>query len=101
MRTTLDPHLQQLADDALERGLEALDRRQGWRGPLGRMPDDGDIDVTLDTYKKLRPNHYAAGYQGQQAVSGNLCAGAPCQVPFQLAFWAYHHVTKTGCAHHH
>jgi penicillin-binding protein 1A len=45
VRTTLDPHLQQLADDALERGLEALDRRQGWRGPLGQMQDGADIDA--------------------------------------------------------
>ena len=34
VRTTLDPFLQQVADNALEHGLEALDRRQGWRGPV-------------------------------------------------------------------
>ena len=61
VRTTLDPFLQQIADDALARGLEALDRRQGWRGPLGKMPADADIDKTLaDETAKLRQNHYAA-----------------------------------------
>ena len=32
VRTTLDPALHQAARTALEQGLEALDRRQGWRG---------------------------------------------------------------------
>ena len=91
VRTTLDPHLQQLADDALERGLEALDRRQGWRGPLGRMPDDADIDATLDTYtKKLRPDHYAALVTKVTRRSAEIYVqGRHAKIPFQLAFWAY------------
>ena len=91
VRTTLDPHLQQLADDALERGLEALDRRQGWRGPLGRMPDDADIDATLDSYtKKLRPNHYAALVTKVTRRSAEIYVqGRHAKIPFQLAFWAY------------
>ena len=91
VRTTLDPHLQQLADDALERGLEALDRRQGWRGPLGRMPDDADIDATLDTYtKKLRPEHYAALVTKVTRRSVEIYVqGRHAKIPFQLAFWAY------------
>ena len=61
VRTTLDPYLQQIADNALERGLEALDRRQGWRGPLGVMPQGADIDKVLAAQTaKLRANHFAA-----------------------------------------
>ena len=61
VRTTLDPFLQQIADNALERGLEALDRRQGWRGPLGVLEDGADVDKVLASQTaKLRPNHYAA-----------------------------------------
>ena len=91
VRTTLDPHLQQLADDALERGLEALDRRQGWRGPLGRMPDNADVDATLASYtQKLRPNHYAALVTKVTRRSANIYVqGRNAKIPFQLAFWAY------------
>ena len=34
VRTTLDPRLQKIADYTLINGLEKLDKRQGWRGPL-------------------------------------------------------------------
>ena len=103
VRTTLDPHLQQLADDALERGLEALDRRQGWRGPLGRMAVAADIDAVLDEYtKKLRPNHYAAMVTKVTRRSAEIYVqGRNAKIPFQLAFWAYPYVTKTGFARHH
>jgi len=37
MRTTLDPRLQTAARVALMNGLEAYDRRHGWRGPWGRV----------------------------------------------------------------
>ena len=91
VRTTLDPHLQQLADDALERGLEALDRRQGWRGPLGQMQDGADIDATLQSYTaKLRLNHYAALVTRVSRRSADIYVqGRNAKIPFQLAFWAY------------
>ena len=91
VRTTLDPHLQQLADDALERGLEALDRRQGWRGPLGQMQDGADIDATLQSYTaKLRLNHYAALVTKVSRRSADIYVqGRNAKIPFQLAFWAY------------
>jgi len=37
MRTTLDPRLQSAARLALMNGLEAYDRRHGWRGAWGRV----------------------------------------------------------------
>ncbi|MFQ5973310.1 MAG: penicillin-binding protein 1A [Alphaproteobacteria bacterium] len=39
VRTTLNPRLQHIADEALRDGLVAYDRRHGWRGPLGRLDD--------------------------------------------------------------
>ncbi|HEX8233833.1 MAG TPA: penicillin-binding protein 1A [Caulobacteraceae bacterium] len=36
MRTTLDPKLQSLARQSLMNGLEAYDRRHGWRGAWGK-----------------------------------------------------------------
>jgi len=91
VRTTLDPHLQQLADSALERGLEALDKRQGWRGPLGQMADGDDIDAVLASHTaKLRPNHYAALVTRVTRRSADIYVeGRNAKIPFQLAFWAY------------
>ena len=37
VRTTLDPHLQKMAGDALRKWLVEYDRRHGWRGPLGTI----------------------------------------------------------------
>ena len=37
VRTTLDPHLQAIADAALRDGLVAYDRRHGWRGPVAHF----------------------------------------------------------------
>jgi len=37
VKTTIDPRLQDMARDALERGLEELDQRQGYRKPLGHL----------------------------------------------------------------
>ena len=42
VRTSLDPRLQSIAEDALRAGLEAYDRRHGWRGAISRMPIAGD-----------------------------------------------------------
>ena len=42
VRTTLDPHLQKIADSALRHGLSAYDRRHGWRGPMAHISTRGD-----------------------------------------------------------
>ncbi len=91
IRTTLDPHLQSLADTALERGLEALDRRQGWRGPLGRLEAGEDVATTLARYQKqLRPNHYAALVTEVARREAQIYVkGKAATIPFKLAFWAY------------
>ena len=91
VRTTLDPYLQQIADNALERGLEALDRRQGWRGPLGVMPQGADIDEMLAAQTaKLRANHFAALVTKVGPRSAEIYVnGRNAIIPFELAFWAY------------
>ncbi|MEQ8195268.1 MAG: penicillin-binding protein 1A, partial [Rhodospirillales bacterium] len=40
VRTTLDPKLQMVAGTVLREGLEAYDRRHGWRGPVAKIPFD-------------------------------------------------------------
>ncbi|WP_428410627.1 penicillin-binding protein 1A [Hyphococcus sp.] len=39
VRTTVDPHLQKQAGEALRRWLVAYDERHGWRGPISTMPE--------------------------------------------------------------
>lgn len=48
VRTSLDPHLQNLADRALKEGLIAYDRRHGWRGPIARLNKALDFGPQLD-----------------------------------------------------
>ena len=91
VRTTLDPELQHAAREALQRGLEALDRRQGWRGALASHTGDGDLDDILAKHEAtMLEDHHAAyvtevtKYQAQIYVNGGRG-----RIPFQLAFWAY------------
>ncbi len=44
VRSTLDPRLQAIANDAVDRGLRKLDKRQGWRGVAQRIPADADAE---------------------------------------------------------
>ena len=61
VRSTLDSVLQKKAERALREGLEALDRRQGWRGPLGRIDQAAELDAHLAEYTKALPDlRYAA-----------------------------------------
>ena len=45
VRTTLDPGLQAIAARVLRQGLEAYDRRHGWRGPITRFEDIAEGDL--------------------------------------------------------
>ena len=91
VRTTLDPELQHVARMALQRGLEALDRRQGWRGALASHTGDGDLDDILAKHQATMLEDHHAAYvtevtkdQAQIYVNGGRG-----RIPFQLAFWAY------------
>lgn len=47
VRTTLDPHLQKVAVNALRNGLEAYDRRHGYRGAVGKIENMKDWQEEL------------------------------------------------------
>src|SRR6266542_5029575 len=55
--TTLDAHLQELANKALEHGLRAYDKRHGWRRPARNVVDEHH---TIDGYKDDRWNRPTA-----------------------------------------
>ena len=92
VRTTLDPALHQAARTALEQGLEALDRRQGWRGPLESYDGSDDIEAVLASHESgMLDNHFAAIVTEvtKDQAQIRLRDGQPGRIPFKLAFWAY------------
>jgi penicillin-binding protein 1A len=63
--TTLDGHLQELARTSLERGLEELDARQGFRGPSGHLTGK-PLDVRRFDLVKV----HAGGLGDSEIVEG-------------------------------
>ena len=60
VRTTLDPRLQAIADDALRGGLIAYDRRHGWRGPVTTI----EIDASwLGRLRMVKPPNSIGNWQ--------------------------------------
>jgi penicillin-binding protein 1A len=47
----MDPLLQRYAESALESGLRAVDRRQGWRGPIVHL-DRGRVDAAMPLWRE-------------------------------------------------
>ena len=65
VRTTLDPLMQLYADNSLINGLENLDKRQGWRGPIDNidlldLKDDAITKYLQNIQLNLPKNRYAA-----------------------------------------
>jgi penicillin-binding protein 1A len=60
VKTTIDSKLQSLARESLERGLEEIDQRHGFRGPLahlsGRAVDRKRADLSAERRKALTAN---------------------------------------------
>ncbi len=52
VRTTLDPRLQGIAQEVLRAGIEAYDRRHGWRGPITSFEVGHDWAETLTAIKR-------------------------------------------------
>lgn len=48
VHTTMDPRLQEIAQEALRNGLEEYDRRHGYRGPIAVMEDFNDWAAQLN-----------------------------------------------------
>jgi penicillin-binding protein 1A len=47
VRSTIDPNLQNLAEQSLRDGLVAYDKRHGWRGPIENITDISDWQKTI------------------------------------------------------
>jgi penicillin-binding protein 1A len=69
VKTTLDVGLQKLARESLERGLEAVDQRQGYRGPTGHLEG-----AKLAAYRTELKLARMAGRGGETAKAGAALA---------------------------
>lgn len=47
VRATIDPHMQDVANKALQNGLIAYDRQRGWRGPVAMIEDGQNVKDLL------------------------------------------------------
>ena len=92
VRTTLDPHLQAIAERALKQGLIAYDRRHGWRGPLSRIPIERDWAERLSRVQApvaLDPWRLAVVLAlSETRAEIGLANGARGYVPFDEMKWA-------------
>ncbi len=99
IRTTLDPQLQSLADQAIMEGLEALDKRQGWRGAIATIKDGQTIGDALSEIGAVMPPNRRPAYvtavfdKEAHIIVLTEIAGKEVQtrgrIPFKLADWAY------------
>ncbi|MBI3113825.1 MAG: PBP1A family penicillin-binding protein, partial [Rhodospirillales bacterium] len=98
VRTTIVPHLQAIADRELRRGLEAYDRRHGWRGPIARLAEGTRVDAAADWQRELAKIAPPAGLGAHKlaivvgldangAVVG-LGDGAKGRIPLSQLQWA-------------
>lgn len=110
VHTTIDPRVQRAATRALRNGLEAYDRRHGWRGPERRLvaPPPGEpLDSeTRDRWRKTLENTPAHGGQvpalvtalDDDGVDALLADGETVRVPLEAMRWArpWIHVNRRG-----
>ena len=92
VRTTLDPHLQEIADRELRKGLIVYDRRHGWRGPIAHLALAADWHTQLAGVAPppaLPPWLLAVVLKdnGKSAEIG-LVSGATGTIPFSEIAWA-------------
>jgi len=74
VHTTLDPDLQRAAEEAMFRGLRALDKRRGWRGGLRNVIQDGGDPATWRYPGWTRPPQVGRLRWGVVTESGKATA---------------------------
>jgi penicillin-binding protein 1A len=96
VRTTVDPHLQALADRTLRNGLAAYDReRQGWRGPLGQLDLASLGSAWQPALASFDPGFELEDWQkalvleaGASQATIGLVDGSTATLPFSEMRWA-------------
>tara|TARA_B100000989_G_scaffold110577_1_gene81109 strand:- start:159 stop:2573 length:2415 start_codon:yes stop_codon:yes gene_type:complete len=91
IQSTIDPKIQKLADRSLKIGIESLDRRQGWRGPLTKkMKDESDKDALKRASLLLPDNYKVAIVNSVSPKKAEITTNEGFQgyIPLQNAMWA-------------
>ena len=97
VQTAMDPLQQQLAGEALREGLEGVDKRQGWRGPVRQLATTEERATFLKK-KQFDPDEFLAGHWTQAVVTRytanevhvDLGAGYVGVIPAANMSWARH-----------
>ena len=92
VRTTLAPPLQEIAERVLRRGLEAYDRRHGWRGPITRLEPGFDWLDKLSRVETVaglgdKPMAAVLGVDEESAEIG-FADGTRGRIPLAEMTWA-------------
>ena len=91
IQSTIDPSIQELADKSLKIGIENLDRRQGWRGPLTKIFEDETDQNALKRASLLMPSSYRTALiknVSSKKADILLSDGSEGYIPLQNAVWA-------------
>ena len=92
VRTSLDPRLQDIADKVLTKGLEAYDRRHGWRGPIAQIEPGPGWLVRLED---VEPPPELGGWRlavvisvDEEGAGIGLANGGQGRIPLAELKWA-------------
>ncbi len=108
VRTSVDPHLQKKAGEALRRWLVAYDMRHGWRGPLSKIElGDAWIETLGEEVEALRKTRKVsddmAPWRPAVVLSVSDAAarigfpdGAEADIPVELLWWARDYVSANS-----
>ena len=92
IRTSVDPHLQVAATNALQDGLIAYDRRHGWRGPVVHVTEEENALEMLKSYaSQYAPKNWRyALVQNLNAEKADilLTDGTKAELPLSGMTWA-------------
>ncbi|MPZ10157.1 MAG: PBP1A family penicillin-binding protein [Kiloniellaceae bacterium] len=95
VRTTLDPHLQEIANRVLRKGLIDYDRRHGWRGALQQISGGEAADVVAQLQAIERPIGVDASWQFAAVLATDskqaeirLADGSSGRIPMAELKWA-------------
>ncbi len=98
---TVDGTEQQTATDALRSGLEAYDRRHGFRGPIGQLDAEtlagGDLSSAMLNYPRiesLMPAVITAVNDDKGEASAHVRRFGPAIMPFESMQWAQRYKTE-------
>ncbi len=100
IRTTIDTRLQLAAQEALQNGLEAYDRRHGWRGPVTTIElGEGQLQALNEVKLPGGYGTWEAGLVTKVSDAGAtllLHDGATIKLPAEDVKWAKDYKSKTG-----